>query len=91
MLESTKESLERQIEGVERDLRSGLKEVHLKFDVQGTRLGRQAALIQTGSRWTNRMNAWSEKSDVNNEKVLNELKELRERVRKLEERNPPAA
>ncbi len=72
-------------------MRSDLKEVHLKFDVQGTRLDRQAALIQTGSRWTNRINGWSEKVDVNDKKVLGEIKELRERVRKLEERNPPAA
>jgi t-SNARE complex subunit (syntaxin) len=51
LLTDVKESLERQIE-------------HLssRFDAQAMRLDRQAAMLQTGARWTNRMIAWSEKS-----------------------------
>jgi hypothetical protein len=53
LLTEVKESLERQIE-------------HLssRFDAQAMRLDRQAAMLQTGARWTNRMIAWSEKVDV---------------------------
>jgi hypothetical protein len=44
LLTDVKESLERQIE-------------HLssRFDAQAIRLDRQAAMLQTGARWTNRM------------------------------------
>ena len=68
-----------------------MQSLQRKFDEQGVRLDRQAALIQTGSRWTNRMNGWSERVDVRNERLRAEMEELKERVRKLEERNPPAA
>jgi hypothetical protein len=68
-----KESLERQIE-------------HLssRFDAQAIRLDRQAALLQTGARWTNRMIAWSEKVDVSLDKRIQEIGEVRNRVEKLD-------
>jgi hypothetical protein len=68
-----KESLERQIEGVAS-----------RFDAQAIRMDRQAALLQTGARWTNRMIAWSEKVDVEHGKRIQELGELRGRVERLE-------
>jgi hypothetical protein len=49
---SVKESLERQIEGVAS-----------RFDAQEMRLDRQAAMLQTGARWTNRMIAWGREGD----------------------------
>jgi hypothetical protein len=70
---SVKESLERQIEGVAS-----------RFDAQAIRLDRQAALLQTGARWTNRMIAWSEKVDVSLGDRIHEIGELRKRVDKLE-------
>ena len=48
-------------------------------------LERHAGLLQTGSRWTNRMNEWAEKIDSNLAKKDKFLAELAERVRKLEE------
>src|ERR1700722_12834158 len=73
LVTEVKESLERQIE-------------HLssRFDAQAMRLDRQAALLQTGARWTNRMIAWAGKVDVAHDKRIQELGELRSRVEKLE-------
>jgi uncharacterized protein YicC (UPF0701 family) len=68
-----KESLERQIENLSS-----------RFDVQATRLDRQAAMLQTGARWTNRMIAWAEKVDVSLDKRIQEIGELRSRVEKLD-------
>lgn len=50
-----------------------------RFDAQAIRLDRQAALLQTGARWTNRMIAWSEKVDVSLGKRIQEIVELRNR------------
>jgi hypothetical protein len=47
LMTSVKESLERQIEHLDS-----------RFDAQAMRLDRQAAMLQTGARWTNRMIAW---------------------------------
>jgi t-SNARE complex subunit (syntaxin) len=73
LLTEVKESLERQIE-------------HLgsRFDAQAIRLDRQAAMLQTGARWTNRMIAWSEKVDVQFDKRIQEIGELRSRVERLD-------
>ena len=73
LMTDVKESLERQIE-------------HLssRFDAQAIRLDRQAALLQTGARWTNRMIAWSEKVDVSLDKRIQEIGDVRSRVEKLE-------
>ena len=73
LVTEVKESLERQIEGVAS-----------RFDAQAIRLDRQAAMLQTGARWTNRKIAWSEKVDVAHDKRIQELGELRTRVEKLE-------
>jgi hypothetical protein len=68
-----KESLERQIENLAS-----------RFDAQAIRLDRQAAMLQTGARWTNRMIAWSEKVDVQLDKRIQEIGELRSRVERLD-------
>jgi hypothetical protein len=73
LLTDVKESLERQIENVTS-----------RFDAQAIRLDRQAAMLQTGARWTNRMIAWSEKVDVSLDKRIQEIGELRSRAEKLE-------
>ena len=73
LVTAVKESLERQIEGVAS-----------RFDAQAIRMDRQAALLQTGARWTNRMIAWSEKVDVSLDKRIQEIGEVRSRVEKLE-------
>ena len=68
-----KESLERQIEHLDS-----------RFDAQAIRLDRQAAMLQTGARWTNRMIAWAEKVDVSLDKRIQEIGELRSRLEKRE-------
>src|ERR1700728_3122701 len=73
LLTDVKESLERQIEHLSN-----------RFDAQAIRLDRQAAMLQTGARWTNRMIAWSEKVDVQLDKRIQELGELRGRVERLD-------
>ena len=73
LLTDVKESLERQIENVAS-----------RFDAQAVRLDRQAALLQTGARWTNRMIAWSEKVDVSLDKRIQEIGEMRSRLEKFE-------
>jgi hypothetical protein len=73
LVTEVKESLERQIEHLDN-----------RFDAQAIRLDRQAAMLQTGARWTNRMIAWSEKVDVQLDKRIQELGELGSRVDRLD-------
>jgi predicted nucleic acid-binding Zn-ribbon protein len=88
LITDLKESLEREI----REVRSGIARLETRFDTQAARLDRQGALLQTGSRWTGRMNDWSEKVDQALETKDREIAELRARLEKLERRNgnPPA-
>ena len=75
-----KEGLERQIgELIER-----FDRMEARFLNQDARLTRHAALLQTGSRWTNRMNEWSEKIDQAMETRDRQIAELFERIRRLE-------
>jgi predicted RNase H-like nuclease (RuvC/YqgF family) len=86
-----KESLERQILGVESSLRQEMREgfarIETKFDTQAARLDRQAGLLQTGNRWIARTNDWTEKIDKALETKDREIDELRARLDKLEKRN----
>ena len=76
-----KESLEREIQNVGEKV----DRLNDRFDTQAARLGRHAGLLQTGGRWTNRMNEWAERVDASLEKKDRLLSELSDRVRKLEE------
>jgi hypothetical protein len=80
LLTSVKESLEREIQGVSGKIDTLLT----RFDTQAGRLERQGALIQTGSRWTARMNDWSEKVDAALEQKDKQIAALAERIEKLE-------
>lgn len=71
-------------ESIERQINTGFEEMASRFDTQSNRLDRQAALIQTGSRWTNRMNDWAENVDVSLDKKSQEIAELRSRLEKIE-------
>ena len=81
LLTDMKESLERQ-------MNAGFEDMASRFDAQSNRLDRQAALIQTGARWTNRMNDWAENVDVALDKRTQEIAELRARLEKLEGKRP---
>lgn len=72
-------------ESLEREMRTGFAEIKTRFDTQATRLERQGGLIQTGNRWTARMNDWSEKIDRALETKDREIADLRARLEKLEE------
>jgi hypothetical protein len=79
-----KESLERELHGVRDEMRQGFAEVKTRFDTQAARLERHAALLQTGSRWTAKMNDWAEKIDSALETKDQEIAELRRRLERLE-------
>jgi hypothetical protein len=85
-----KESLEREIIGVRdslrQEMRTGFSQINTRFDAQAARLDRHAALLQTGSRWTGRMNDWAEKIDAALEEKNREIAELRARLDRLESR-----
>ena len=91
-----KESLERQIEGVRNELRQemrdGFARADARYETQQSRVERHGSLLQTGSRWTNRMVQWSERVDSNLAKKYEEIADLRSRVRRLEEKpNEPSS
>ena len=71
-------------ESLERELRDGFAQLNARFDAQGLRLDRHAALWQTGRRWSSRMDDWAEKIDSALEAKGREIAELRERIAKLE-------
>lgn len=79
-----KESLEREIHGLAREVREGFAQVNTRFDTQAARLDRHAALWQTGRRWSGRMDDWAEKVDAALETKDREIKDLRTRLDKLE-------
>ena len=82
-----KESLEREIDVLRQEMRAGFARMEVRFDTQAARLDRHGALIQTGSRWTGRMNEWAEKVDHALETKDREIDELRSRLERLERRN----
>ena len=79
-LTTIKESLEQEINDFRSDLTG-------RFDAQAARLERHAALWQTGSRWSARMDAWAEKIDAGQDATQKALAELRERLTALERLN----
>ena len=86
-----KESLEREIHALDRNVSSRIDSLDskmsallIRFDDQAARLDRQGALIQAGSRWTNRMNHWAEKIDTAMDKKDVQIAELRDRIERLE-------
>jgi len=82
-----KESLERQVHALGREMSEGFARIETKFDTQAARLDRQGGLLQTGSRWIARTNDWTEKIDKALETKDREIDELRARIDKLEKRN----
>ena len=81
-----KESLEREIQSVDRKIDEFRDEMRTRFDNQAARLDRHAGLWQTGRRWSGRMDDWSEKVDKALETKDREIAELRERLTNIEKR-----
>jgi hypothetical protein len=69
-----------------RELHGVRDEILTRFDTQATRLDRQAALWQTGRRWSARMDDWAEKIDQALETKDREIAELRQRLTNLEKK-----
>ena len=88
LLMDVKDSLEREIHSLGREMREGFAQISTKFDTQATRLDRHAGLWQTGSRWSAGMDVWAEKIDAAIEVKDREIAELRERLIKLERKSP---
>jgi hypothetical protein len=86
LLMDVKDSLERQIGGIEQEMRAGFVQLNTRFDTQAARLDRQGGLLQAGNRWSGRMNDWAEKIDVALETKDREIAELRRRLDDLEHR-----
>lgn len=74
-------------ESLEREMQRGFEMMAARFDDQDARLGRHAGLLQTGNRWTVRMNDWAEKIDSAIAVKDKQIAELSERVAKLEKAN----
>lgn len=71
---------------LEREMHEGLAAINTRFDTQAARMERQGALLQAGSRWSTRKNGWAEKVDAALEEKDREVADLRERVKRLEDK-----
>jgi hypothetical protein len=87
LLIEVKESLEREIQTLERKMEAGFQAIAVRFDNQASRLNRHAALWQTGHRWSGRMDAWAERVDTALDIKDRQIAELRERLERLEKKN----
>lgn len=71
-------------ESLERQMNHRIDGLDARFEAQANRLDRQAALIQTGSRWSNRMTAWADKVDLSLDKKSAQIIDLHKRINKRE-------
>ena len=78
-----KDSLEREIGILEREMREGFQAIAGRFDARSARLERQGGLIQVGSRWSARITQWSEKVDTSIEREERAIALMQENLRRL--------
>jgi hypothetical protein len=71
-------------ESLERQMNTRFDALDARFEAQANRLDRQAALIQVGSRWSNRMTAWAERVDLSLDKKSEQIVDLHKRIDKIE-------
>ena len=74
-------------ESLEREMAQGFAAVSARFDAQDARLARHGALLQSGSRWSTKMNDWAEKVDSAFAVRDRQFADLSERVTRLERRS----
>jgi hypothetical protein len=84
LITQMKESLERQIEGVERHMAAGFATLGTKIDAAHARMERQAGMLRAGQINLVRLNEWSEKMDSLLAVRDKRIDELEARLRKLE-------
>ena len=87
LIEDLKESLERDLAGVEGRLGHKIDDLKQSFDTQSVRVERHGGLIQAGSRWSTRMTRWSESVDAALAAQDPEIADHRERIARLERKS----
>jgi exonuclease VII large subunit len=73
-------------ESLHREMHVCFTRMNERFDLIETRMNRQGALIQTGSRWTTRMAAWSERIDRLLSERDKKIADLEQRIHNLEQK-----
>ena len=81
-----KDSLEREIFELGREMRQGFTDLRERFDRQDARLTRHGGLLQSGARQITRLVEWTEAADDQSAKRDARLMELEKRVNELERR-----
>ena len=71
-------------DSLHREMHEGFASINARFDLMELRLNRHGALLQTGSRWSARMTAWSENVDQLLTERDKKISELEQRIRDLE-------
>jgi hypothetical protein len=74
-------------DSLHREMHGGFARVNERLDLIETRLARQGGLIQSGSRWSTRMSAWSESIDRLLSTRDKRISDLEERIRNLERKH----
>ena len=89
-----KDSLEREMHGMEARLISRLDKIDLRFEAQAARLDRLDTTIRAGGRWTSGMIDWSSKVDTSLDgfgkqiiAIDTEIAEAGKRLAKLESKS----
>ncbi len=86
LITDIKESLERQLDGMDRHITDFQAEIRTRFDDQAARMDRQAGILRAGTTWSKRMDDWAEKVDLALDAKDRQIAELTERIRRLEEK-----
>ena len=75
------------IESLSTEMQAGFADLKARFDRQDARLERHGGLLHGGARATTRMIEWSERADRLWAERDERLRQLEDRVKRLEERN----
>ena len=86
LVESVKDSLEREIDGVRQTLKDGFAHVNQRLDRIDATLTNHARQIAAGTRSIAGFTEWAGKADADYIRLLAEVEGLKTRVEKLESR-----
>lgn len=91
LMVSVKESLEKEILTIHKELHIFRDSMETRFDTQAARLERQGGLMRAANVWLSRMTDWSEKIDSQLEAKDKQIADLTRRVEKLEKGSGPSS